>query len=84
MGTHKNCLIYVISVSTSIILWRNKKNNVNPGPAEPGYALPLQTVLIQISWLLKPTDLDLHCLAFYIWIFINNLRQANWLADNWK
>ena len=33
-------------------------------PAEPGYALPLQTVQIQISWLLKkPTDLlDLHCL----------------------
>ena len=30
----------------------------NPSPAEPGYALPLQTVLIQISWLLKkPTDL---------------------------
>ena len=30
--------------------------HVDPGPAEPGYALPLQTVLIQISWLLqKPT-----------------------------
>ena len=26
---------------------------VNPGPAEPGYALPLQTVQIQISWLLE-------------------------------
>ena len=23
----------------------------NPGPAEPGYALPLQPVMIQISWL---------------------------------
>ena len=35
----------------------------NPSPAEPGYNLPLQTVQIQISWLLKkPTDLDLHCL----------------------
>ena len=35
----------------------------NPGPAEPGYTLPLQTVKTQISWLLKkPTDLDLHCL----------------------
>ena len=35
----------------------------NPSPAEPGYALPLQTVQIQISWLLqKPIDLDLHCL----------------------
>ena len=34
-----------------------------PYPAEPGYTLPLQTVQIQISWLLKkPTDLDLYCL----------------------
>ena len=40
---------------------------VNPCPAEPGYTLPLQTVQIQISWLLqKPTDLDLHCLLFSI------------------
>ena len=38
-----------------------------PGPAEPGYVLPLQTVLIQIIWLLKkPTDLDLHCLLLGI------------------
>ena len=37
---------------------------VNPCPAEPRYALQLQTVWIQISWLLrKPTDLDLHCLS---------------------
>ena len=29
------------------------------------YTLPLQTVQLQISWLLKkPTDLDLHCLSF--------------------
>ena len=36
---------------------------VNTTPAEPRYVLPLQTVLIQISWLLKkPTDLDLHSL----------------------
>ena len=36
----------------------------NPCLAEPGYTLPLQTVKIQISWLLKkPTDLDLHCLS---------------------
>ena len=39
---------------------------VNPCPAEPGYALPLQTMQIQIGWLLKPTDLDLHCLPFCI------------------
>ena len=36
---------------------------VNPCPADPVFTLPLQTVQIQISWLLKkPTDLDLHCL----------------------
>ena len=40
---------------------------VNACPAEPEYGLPLQTVQIQISWLLKkPTDLDLHCLSFSI------------------
>ena len=40
---------------------------LNPCPAEPGYTLPLQTVQIQISWLLKkPTDLDLHCLPLSV------------------
>ena len=45
--------------------WRSRFSQqwVNPSPAEPGYTLPLQTVYMQISWLLKkPTDLDLHCL----------------------
>ena len=43
--------------------WLSKMCSVLPFPAEPGYALPFQTVQIQISWLLKkPTDLDLHCL----------------------
>ena len=36
---------------------------LNPCPAEPGYAQPLQTLYIQSSWLIqKPPDLDLHCL----------------------
>ena len=40
---------------------------LNPCPAEPADTLPLQTMQIQISWLLKkPTDLDLHCLPFSI------------------
>ena len=56
---------------------------INPCPAEPGYTLPLQTVQIQISWLLKkPTDLDLHCLPFSMRIYINNLNQVTWLAEN--
>ena len=58
---------------------------INPNPVEPGYTLPLQTVLIQISWLLKkPTDLDQHCLSFSMWICVNNLDQVIWLAENWK
>ena len=41
-------------------------NKLNPSP-ESRYTLPLQTVLIQISWFLKkPTDLDLHCLPLSI------------------
>ena len=30
----------------------------------------------------KPTDLDLHCLPFSMWIYINNLDQVIWLAEN--
>ena len=56
---------------------------INPCPAEPGYTLPLQTVEIQISWLLKkPTDLDLHCLPFSMWIHSNNPDQVIRLAEN--
>ena len=38
------------------ISWKNKKNIYQLSyacPAEPGYTLPLQTVQIQISWLLN-------------------------------
>ena len=50
-------------------------------PLKP--ALPLQTVQIQITWLLqKPSDLDLHSLPLSMWICINNLDQTMWLAEN--
>ena len=40
---------------------------INPCPAEPGYTLPFQTVLIQISWFLKkPNDLDLQFVIQYV------------------
>ena len=39
-----------------------KGHDFNPCEAEPRYALPLETVKIQIS-LKKPTDLDLHYLC---------------------
>ena len=42
----------------------------NPGPAESRYALSLQTVQVQISWLLQ------------MWNWTNNLDQENWLAKN--
>ena len=32
----------------------------------------------------KPTDLDLYCLPFSLWIHINNLDQVIWLAENLK
>ena len=58
---------------------------LSPCPAEPGYTLPLQTMQIQISWLLKkPTDLDLHCLLLSMRIQSNNPDQAIWLAENQK
>ena len=57
----------------------------NPSPAEPGHALPLQTLQIQISWLLKkPTDLDLYCLPFSMWNYMNIFDKLIWLAENWK
>ena len=44
-----------------------------------------QTNKIQISWLLvKPTDMDLHCLLLSMCNYINNLDQVIWLAENWK
>ena len=30
----------------------------------------------------KPTDLDLQCLPFSIWICMNNLEQESWSAEN--
>ena len=60
-------LCFMTSGRSVWLPWQNFKedNFFNPCPAEPGYALPLQTVYSQISWLLqKLTDLDLHCLSF--------------------
>ena len=60
LSSQHELFYYSGSVSTA-----SKNSVVNPCPAEPRYVLPLQTVQIQISWLLKkPTDLDLHCLPF--------------------
>ena len=74
-----------LSCNVTLYYWTEKckMQIINPGPAEPGYTLPLQTVQIQISWLLKkPTDLDLHCLPLSMWIYSNNPDQIFWLAEN--
>ena len=76
-----------IFIRWALIYWYKQQNKragkFNPCHAEPGYTLPLQTVYIQISWLLKkPTDLDLHCLLLSMWIFSNNPDQVIWLAEN--
>ena len=53
-----------LSLTNTVIRYVTK---VNPGPDEPMYAYPLQTVQIQSSW---PTDLDLHCVsAWYLNLF---------------
>ena len=48
--------------------------HLNPGPAEPRYALPLQTVDPDQLASKKPTDLDLHFAILYVnlCLYINN------------
>ena len=73
----------LVNSMTSKISYYVQICSVNPCQAEPRYALPLQIVMIQISWLLmKPIDLDLHCLALSMWTCINNLDQVIGLAEN--
>ena len=73
------CLAIFLFLCSSIHL------SVNPCPAEPWYALPLQTVKIQISWLLKkPTDLDLHYLPFCIWILYQQPGSSNLIGWKWE
>ena len=72
----------VFMVKINVTPYLQTAERINPCPAEPGYTLPLQTVLIKISWLLKkPTDLDLHCLPLSMWIYSKNLDQVIWLAE---
>ena len=62
-------------VIPTILAWGwNDNYPTNPSPAEPGYALPLQTVQIQISWLL-------HCLSFSMWICIQMVDKVICLDD---
>ena len=81
------CLIqvnlYLLGFLSWPKMWPHKRGgllNLNPRPAE--YILLLQTVQIQISWLLKkPTDLDLHCLSSSVWIYSNNPYQVIWKLE---
>ena len=65
--------------------FRTTVNSIlNPCPAEPGYTLPLQTVQIQISWLLKKQiDLNLHCLpchSVYELMSTILIKVSDWLT----
>ena len=76
-------------VSIYTVLIRPSKHScgqcrLNPCPAELGYTLPLQTLDPHQLAFKKPTDLDLHCLPFSMWIHINNLDQVIWLAEKSK
>ena len=73
---HHNC--YVSDVICICLFDPCKALNFTTS-AEPGYALSLQTVYIQIQ---KPTDLDLHCLSLSMWIYSTNPDQVIWLTEN--
>ena len=63
----------MLSALTLLSTFSHNQPQFNPYPAEPRYTLPLQTVQIQISWLLKkPTDLDLHYLSLGMGICIKS------------
>ena len=55
---------------------------INPCPAEPGYTLsansvdPDQLASEEANWSVSAL------LPFSMWIFINNLDQVIWLAEN--
>ena len=55
---------------TNLIKNQMKSKKNYHSVAEPVYVQPLQT------------DLDLHCLPLSLWIYINNLDQVIWLAEN--
>ena len=63
--------------------WSMECNHFNPGPARifPAFANSVDPDQ-KLTDMKKSTDLDLHCLSFSLWIFINNLDQVIWLADN--
>ena len=60
---------YFVSLMLTLIIYPSFANSVDPD---------------QLASEEKPTDLDLHCLPFSIWIYINNLDQVIRLAENLK
>ena len=52
----------------AVVVSSLKRLKFNPGPVEPGYALPLQTLKIQIRWLLQ-SDLDRYCSPLYVILY---------------
>ena len=56
----------------------------NPSPAEHMPCLSKQCRSRSVGFWRSQTDLDLHCLPSSMWIYINNLDQVIWLAENYK
>ena len=52
---------------------------VNPSPAEPRYALPLQTVQIQISWLLQLIWIWTVCHSVCEFVEKIRIKYSDWL-----
>ena len=64
-----------------VCLEDNMHEKLKPSPAEPWYTLPLQTVQIQMNWLLKkPTDLICTvCHSVCKFISTTWIKQSDWL-----
>ena len=70
-----------ISACTSAV----RSGTLNPCPAEPGYTLPLQTVKIQISWLLWSQLIWICTVCHSECEFISTIwiKESDWLKT-WK
>ena len=81
---HSICNMYICTLYQVIYLLRNS-TDFNPGPAEPGYTLPLQTVKIQFSWLLRGQLIWIYTVCLSVCKFIPTvwIKWFDWLKI-WK
>ena len=88
------CTYQDVNHYVTSILMELSNNEPNLSTDNPMMSQLLKTTLLTLV-LLNPdipclckqcrsrsTDLDLHCLPFSMWIYVNNLDQVIWLAEN--